>query len=208
MLNIAVLVSGGGTTLQSIIDSVDSGLIQNGRIVRVISSKPGVFSLERASKHNIPSIVVARKEYDDIVKYTDKICGILQSDSIDLIVLAGFLTILDKSIVEQYKNRIINTHSALIPSFCGKGYYGLKVHQAVIDYGVKITGATVHFVNEITDGGPIILQKAVEVMENDTAETLQKRVLEQCEHDILPKAVALFCQGRLDVIDNKVKIKY
>lgn len=193
MLNIAVLVSGGGSNLQALIDAVEAGEI-NGRIVTVVSSKPGVFALERAAKHNIPATVIGRKDNPD---FDRQLVTHLKDNKVDLVVLAGFLSILGGETLKEYSNRIINVHPSLIPSFCGKGYYGLKVHQAALDYGVKVTGATVHFVNEVVDGGAIILQKAVDVLENDTPESLQLRVMEEAEWVLLPKAVKLYCEGRL-----------
>lgn len=206
MLNIAVLVSGGGTNLQAIIDAIDEGKITNGKIALVISSKEGIFALERAKKHNIPYIVISRKEYSDNITFSKEILKALSANKIDLVVLAGFLSILSSELIEKYKYKIINVHPALIPAFCGDGFYGLKVHEKVLEYGVKVTGATVHFVNEITDGGEIILQKAVYVNENDTPETLQKRVMEEAEWDILPKAINLICNNKIKVDGRTVKI--
>lgn len=207
MLKIAVLVSGGGTNLQALIDAQNAGKISNGIISAVISSKEEAFALERAARAGIEGYIIPRSQYEDRSAYTKAILEKLKELSIDLVVLAGFMFVLGDEIICEYKNRIINVHPALIPSFCGDGYYGIKVHQRALEKGVKITGATVHFVNEETDGGPIILQKAVEVMEDDTPETLQKRVMEQAEWELLPLAVSMFCQGRLEVKDNKVKIK-
>lgn len=198
MLNIAVLVSGGGTNLQALIDAQNRGEIHNGAIRVVISSNPNAYALERAKKEGIEQIVVRRKDYKDAQQFDTALLQALQARNIDLIVLAGFLCILGNSIIQAYRNKIINVHPSLIPSFCGDGFYGLKVHEAALNYGVKVTGATVHFVNEITDGGKIILQKAVEVKENDTPETLQRRVMEQAEWKLLPKAVSLFCEGKLN----------
>lgn len=199
MVNIAVLVSGGGTNLQALIDAQTAGRIPNGRIVRVIASRPGVYALERAAKAAIPTAVVERKQFADAAAFDRALLQELDAAGADLVVLAGFLSILGPEVVARYSNRIINIHPALIPSFCGKGYYGLKVHEAALAYGVKLTGATVHFVNEVPDGGAIILQKAVAVEEGDTPEILQKRVMEQAEWHLLPEAVALFCAGRLSV---------
>lgn len=207
MLNIAVLVSGGGTNLQALIDACEKGTVKNGKIVLVISSKRDAYALERAKKHNIKTEVVERSCYEDSSHFESDILKLLRQHKIDLVVLAGFMSILGPAIVKEYANKIINVHPSLIPSFCGKGYYGLKVHKAVLDYGVKLTGATVHFVNEVPDGGPIILQKAVEVKFDDTPQILQKRVMEQAEWELLPKAVSLFCEGRLVVEGNKVNIK-
>ena len=199
MVNIAVLVSGGGTNLQALIDAQAAGRIPNGSIVRVIASRPGVYALERAAKAAIPTAVVERKQFADAAAFDRALLQELDAAGADLVVLAGFLSILGPEVVARYSNRIINIHPALIPSFCGKGYYGLKVHEAALAYGVKLTGATVHFVNEVSDGGAIILQKAVAVEEGDTPEILQKRVMEQAEWHLLPEAVALFCAGRLSV---------
>lgn len=199
MVRIAVLVSGGGTNLQALIDAQTAGRIPNGEIVRVIASRPGVYALERAAGANIPTTVVERKTFPDAASFDKALVSALDAAGADLVVLAGFLSILGSEVVTRYSNRIINIHPALIPSFCGQGYYGLKVHEAALAYGVKLTGATVHFVNEVPDGGAIILQKAVPVEEGDTPERLQKRVMEQAEWQLLPEAVALFCAGRLSV---------
>lgn len=189
-INIAVLVSGGGTNLQALIDAMTSGIIQSGKIKLVISNKEGVYALERAKRENIPSMIISSKEEEKLIQVLDK-------ENIDLIVLAGYLAILSENFTKYFENRIINVHPSLIPSFCGKGYYGLKVHQAALKYGVKITGATVHFVNEIPDGGKIILQKAVNVYEGDTPELLQERVMKEAEWVILPKAVELIAKEML-----------
>lgn len=206
MLNIAVLVSGGGTNLHALIDAQNRGEIINGRITCVVSSKPGVYALERAEKANIPSAVIARSEYPDIRSYTAAITKELLNRKADLVVYAGFMTILDEQIVKAFPGKMMNVHPALIPSFCGKGFYGLHVHEAALEKGVKLTGATVHFVTEECDGGPIILQKAVPVLNGDTPESLQKRVMQECEWKILPEAVSLFCQGRIRIIGNKTEI--
>lgn len=206
MLNIAVLVSGGGTNLQALIDAQKSGRIIGGKIVCVISSRTDAFALQRAQKADIPSAVLVRKSFTDSVDYDFALIKLLEQYNTDLIVLAGFMTIISSRIIKAYPNKIINVHPALIPAFCGEGYYGLRVHQAVLEKGVKLTGATVHFVNEVCDGGPIILQKAVEVQEGDTPELLQHRVMEQAEWKLLPKAVSLFCQGKLHVEKNRVRI--
>lgn len=202
MLNIAVLVSGGGTNLQALIDAQNRGEIPGGRIVCVVSSKEDVYALERVRAVGIPGEVVARKGFTP-EQFDEALIQTLQKYNVDLVVLAGFLSILGKKMLNVYQNRIINVHPSLIPAFCGSGYYGLKVHEAVLARGVKVTGATVHFVNDIPDGGPIILQKAVEVQEGDTPEALQRRVMEQAEWKLLPKAVSLFCDGRLEVKDNQ-----
>lgn len=205
-MNIAVLVSGGGTNLQALIDAEKRGEIKNGKITFVIASKPDAYALERAKQNGIETKVIARKEYDDIHTYTAAVRDALIAGNADLVVYAGFMTILDSQVVEAFPYKMMNVHPALIPSFCGKGFYGLHVHDAVLASGVKLTGATVHFVTEDCDAGPIILQKAIAVNEDDTSETLQKRVMEQCEWKILPEAVSLFCEGRIKVIDNKTKI--
>jgi len=190
-----VLVSGGGTNLQALIDAQKSGIIQSGEICAVISNKADAFALERAKKANIPGFVVSKKELGSQEAFEAKIKEILTENNIDIIVLAGFMCILSEDFTKAYPERIINVHPSLIPSFCGKGFYGLHVHEAALAYGVKVTGATVHFVNEIPDGGKIILQKAVEIEEGDTPEILQKRVMEQAEWKILPRAVELVSQS-------------
>lgn len=207
MLNIAVLVSGGGTNLQALIDAEKGGRITPGRIALVISSRADAFALERAKKAGIPTRVLTRKEFASQQEYDESLLSILSQNKIELIVLAGFMTIISENVIRHYENKIINVHPALIPSFSGEGYYGLKVHEAALRKGVKVTGATVHFVNEICDGGPIILQKAVEVLSDDTPESLQKRVMEQAEWKLLPKAVALFCQGKILINDGKTNLR-
>ncbi len=191
MKKIGVLVSGGGTNLQALIDAEKKGIIKSGKIVTVVSNKEGVFALERAKNAGIESAVITRKEHGAAL--CDKILEYLKSKEVDVVVLAGFLAILEGKLLEEYADRIINIHPSLIPSFCGDGFYGLKVHEAALEKGVKVTGATVHFVNEITDGGKIIMQKAVAVEEGDTPEILQKRVMEQAEWEILPLAVEKVC---------------
>lgn len=207
MLNIAVLVSGGGTNLQALIDAQNRGEIKNGRITCVISSKAGAYALERAKQNGIATRVIPRKEYDDIHAYTKAVTEALIEEKADLVVYAGFMTILDGQIVKAFEGRMMNVHPALIPSFCGKGFYGLHVHEAVLASGVKLTGATVHFVTEDCDAGPIIAQKAIDIKNDDTPETLQKRVMEQCEWVILPKAVSLFCEGRIKIVGNKTVVE-
>ena len=202
MKNIVVLVSGGGTNLQALIDAQKRGELRGGKISCVISSRPDAYALVRARENDIPTRVIPRKEYHDNAFYSKALHEALYQEYADLIVLAGFMTILDKSIINAYRNRIINVHPSLIPSFCGDGFYGLHVHEKALEKGVKLTGATVHFVNEICDGGPIILQKAVEVKNGDTPEILQKRVMEQAEWKILPEAVSLFCQDRIKVTNG------
>ena len=204
---IAILVSGGGTNLQALIDAQQAGKLQGGEIVAVLSSKAGAYALERAAKAGIPGYVVARKDFDSNQAMTLALVEKLKALSIDLVVLAGFMHILTSEMVAAYPNAILNVHPALIPSFCGKGAYGLHVHEQALAYGVKVTGATVHFVNEEPDGGPIVLQKAVAVQEGDTPEILQRRVMEEAEWLILPQAVSLFCQGRLTVEGRIVHIK-
>lgn len=206
MKKIAVLVSGGGTNLQALIDAQNRGEILNGKIVCVISSSPTAYALTRAENNNIQTEVISRKDYEKFDDYDNALANILKSKEIDLVVLAGFMTILGNIVISEYRNRIINIHPSLIPSFCGEGYYGLKVHEHALKKGVKVTGATAHFVNEICDGGPIIIQKAVEVKNGDTPEILQKRVMKQAEWKILPKAVSLFCDDKINVIGNITEI--
>ena len=203
---IAVLVSGGGTNLQALIDAQGRNELGGGVIAAVISSKPGAYALERAEKAGIPGYVVARKDYPSNQAMTVALVEKVKELSIDLVVLAGFMHILTGEMVAAYPNAILNVHPALIPSFCGKGAYGLHVHEMALAYGVKVTGATVHFVNEEADGGPIVLQKAVEILPGDTPETLQRRVMEQAEWRILPRAVSLFCQDKLKVEGRIVHI--
>jgi len=207
MLNIAVLVSGGGTNLQALIDAQNNGILKSGRIVRVISSVEGAYALARAKNADIPSCVVSRKSFTNSEDYDNAILEALDECNAELVILAGFMSILGEKLIAKYRNKIINVHPSLIPSFCGKGFYGLRVHQSALDYGVKVTGATVHFVNEIPDAGAIILQKAVEILDGDTPEILQRRVMENAEWKILPEAAELFCSGRLAVDNNKVTIK-
>ena len=204
---IAVLVSGGGTNLQALLDAQARGEIRGGEIAAVLSSKEGAYALERAAKAGIPGYVAARKSFPDNRAMTRAIVDRLQTLDIDLVVLAGFLHILTEEMVQAYPNRILNVHPALIPSFCGQGFYGLRVHEAALAYGVKLSGATVHFVSAECDGGPIIAQKAVPVLPGDTPETLQKRIMEQAEWKLLPEAVRLFCEGRLRVEGRTVIIE-
>lgn len=206
MMNIAVFVSGGGTNLQALIDAEGRGEIKNGKITFVLASNENAYALERAKKAGIESAVVSRKSYSSKEEYDKAILAALDGRNIDLIVLAGFLSILGEELCTQYRNRIINIHPSLIPLFCGDGFYGKKVHTAVLESGVKVTGATAHFVNEITDGGAIILQKAVPVEQGDNEDILQYRVMRQAEWEILPKAVSLFCEGRIKIIGNKTEI--
>lgn len=204
---IAVLVSGGGTNLQALLDAQRRGKLSDGEIAVVISSKPSVYALERAEKAGVEALTVARKDYPDAESFCRALLETLEARGIDLVVLAGFLSILTPEFVRTYENRIINVHPALIPSFCGKGAYGLHVHELALEYGVKVTGATVHFVTEGADEGPIILQKAVDILPGDTPESIQRRVMEEAEWKLLPKAVALFCEGKLAVEGRKVIIK-
>ena len=207
MTRIAVLVSGGGTNLQALIGARDRGELGGGQLAAVISSRADAYALERAAKAGIPGYVVARKDFASNREMTQALVAKLKELDIGLVVLAGFMHILTEEMVQAYPNAILNVHPALIPSFCGAGYYGLHVHEKALAYGVKVTGATVHFVNEEPDGGPIILQKAVDIHPGDTLEILQRRVMEQAEWIILPKAVSLFCQGRLSVEGRIVTIK-
>ena len=202
MKNIVVLVSGGGTNLQALINAQNAGKIPNGKITCVISSNGSAYALTRAKENGIATRVLVRKEYADIASYSKEIKDALLEEKADLVVFAGFMSILDEQVAKAFPMKMMNVHPALIPSFCGKGFYGLHVHEAVLEAGVKLTGATVHFVTEICDGGPIILQKGVEVINGDTPESLQKRVMEQAEWEILPKAVSLFCYDRIKVSDN------
>ena len=205
--NIAVLVSGGGTNLQALIDSQKRGELGNGKITLVIASKDGVYALERAKNNDIASVVLPRKQYASIADYSRALVETMKAANIDLVVLAGFLTIIDEQVYNAFPNKILNVHPALIPSFCGKGFYGLYVHEAALEKGVKVSGATVHIVTPECDAGPIVLQKAVEVKQGDTPETLQRRIMEEAEWKILPEAVKLFCDGKIKVENNRVTIK-
>lgn len=206
MKNIVVLVSGGGTNLQALIDAEARGEIPNGKITCVIASNAEAYALERAKQNNIKTRVLVRKDYADIKSYSAAMVEALREEQADLVIYAGFMTILDEQVTKAFPYKMMNVHPALIPSFCGKGFYGLHVHEEVLKRGVKLTGATVHFVTEVCDGGPIILQAAVPVCENDTPEILQRRVMEECEWKLLPKAAALFCDGKLTVQDGIVHI--
>ena len=197
MLNVVVLVSGGGTNLQAIIDAVDSGVITNTKIAGVISNNKNAYALERAEKHGIPNQCISPKDYESREIFNQEFMKAVDALQPDLIVLAGFLVVLPKELIEKYENRIINIHPSLIPSFCGKGFYGLKVHEEALKRGVKVTGATVHFVDEGTDTGPILIQKAVEVQEGDTPEILQRRVMEEAEWKILPRAIDEIANGKI-----------
>jgi phosphoribosylglycinamide formyltransferase-1 len=206
MLRIGVLVSGGGTNLQAIIDKINSGYLKDCSIVTVVSSRLGAYALERANRHGIPAVCIPRKDYAGVDEYDRALIEHFSKYDVDLVVMAGFLSILGETFITRYKNRIINVHPSLIPSFCGKGYYGLIPHIKALEYGVKVTGATVHFVDLEADAGAIILQKAVCVKDDDTPETLQKRVMEEAEWNILPEAIKLFAEGRITVEGRKVRI--
>ncbi|MEE1314339.1 MAG: phosphoribosylglycinamide formyltransferase [Faecalimonas sp.] len=206
MLKVVVLVSGGGTNLQAIIDAVADGTITNTELVGVISNNPGVYALERAQKAGIPNQCISPKDYADRAAFNQALLEAVQAYEADLIVLAGFLVVIPEMMIAAYRNRIINVHPSLIPAFCGTGFYGLKVHEAALEKGVKVVGATVHFVDEGTDTGAIILQKAVEVWQGDTPELLQRRVMEQAEWKILPRAIDLIANDKVSVVDGKVKI--
>ena len=206
MKNICVLVSGGGTNLQALIDAQSRGEIKGGKITCVISSKEGAYAIERAKNAGIPSVVIPRKDYADSVSYSKAILAELNRQEADLVVLAGFMTILDECVTKAYEYKIINVHPALIPSFCGEGFYGLKVHEKALEYGVKVSGATIHFVNEQADAGAIILQGTVDVENDDTPEVLQKRIMENVEWKLLPKAVSLFCEDRISIKDGKAYV--
>lgn len=205
---IAVFVSGGGTNLQALIDAEKRGELGGGKLSLVIASNGKAYALTRAAENGIPSAVVNRKECQAIGdgEFDRRLCGLLEENEIDLVVLAGYLSILSENVTKRYSGRILNIHPALIPSFCGPGFYGLHVHEAVLARGVKVTGATVHFVNEVCDGGPILLQKAVPVEDGDTPETLQRRVMEQAEWELLPKAVALYCSHRIELTPTHARI--
>jgi phosphoribosylglycinamide formyltransferase-1 len=207
MLSLAVLVSGGGSNLQAIIDQIEQNQLPNVKIEVVISNKPGVFALERAKKHGIPAEVLLKKDYPDKESFGEALLAQLDSYKPDLIVLAGCLLIIPEQVIRSYRNRIINIHPSLIPSFCGDGYYGLKVHEAVLARGVKVTGATVHFVDEGCDTGPIILQKAVPVKKGDTPELLQLRIMKEAEWLILPEAIRLISENKIEIKNNLVEIK-
>lgn len=207
MMKMAVLVSGGGTNLQAILDAIDSGKITNAKVSVVISNNANAYALERAKKHGIPARCVSPKSYESRELFNQGLLEAIQSYGVDLVVLAGCLVVIPEIMVKAYPNRIINIHPSLIPAFCGTGYYGLKVHEGVLERGVKVTGATVHFVDEGTDTGPIILQKAVEVRQDDTPQTLQKRVMEEAEWQIMPQAIDWIANGKVEIIDGIVKIR-
>lgn len=195
MKRIGVLVSGGGTNLQALIDAEKSGVLKSGKIVCVVSNKSGAYALERAKAAGIDSHVILKKDYETSAEFDRALRDCMQTAEVDIVVLAGFLSILGSDFIDAYRDRIVNIHPSLIPSFCGDGFYGLRVHEAALDYGVKVTGATVHLVNEITDGGRILMQKAVYINDDDTPETLQRRVMEEAEWKILPEAVEKLCKG-------------
>lgn len=206
MKNIVVLVSGGGTNLQALIDAEKEGIIRSGKITCVVSSNPNAYALERAKNNNIETAVIRRKDYEDFDSYDEALTNLLKSKNADLVVLAGFMTILGHKVISAFKNKMINIHPALIPSFCGEGFYGLKVHEEALKKGVKVSGATTHFVTEECDGGPIIMQRTVEVKNNDTPEVLQRRIMENVEWKILPLSVELFCSDKIKVENNKTII--
>lgn len=206
MLRVAVLVSGGGTNLQAIIDAVKSGRITNTELVGVISNNAGAYALERAKNHGIPAVCISPKDYATRAEFNEALLAGVNALNADLLVLAGYLVVIPEKMIQEYRNRIINIHPSLIPSFCGTGYYGLKVHEAALARGVKVVGATVHFVDEGTDTGPIILQKAVEVLDGDTPKELQLRVMKQAEWQILPKAIDLIANGRVTVENGRTRI--
>ena len=208
MKNIAVLVSGGGTNLQALIDAQKNGTIKNGRISCVVSSRPDAYALTRAQQNGIDTRVIRKKDYKVFEEYDRALTELLREVKADVVVLAGFLTILGPQVIKAFENRIINIHPSLIPAFCGEGFYGLRVHEQALLRGVKLTGATAHFVNGICDGGPIILQKAVAVKDGDTPELLQKRVMTEAEWEILPEAVSLFCEDKIQVVDGKTVISH
>ena len=207
MVNIAVFVSGGGTNLQALIDAAAEGKLENGRLALVVASNPDAYALERARAADVETLVFRRQDHEPAARYTEELAAALDAHGIGLIVLAGFLTVLPDEFCRRYENRILNVHPSLIPSFCGEGFYGLRVHEAALQKGVKVTGATVHFVSEVVDGGAIVAQKAVAVREDDTPEALQKRVMIEAEWQLLPQAVSDFCAGRLDVQNGIVRRK-
>ena len=207
MLKLAVCVSGGGTNLQAIIDAIENGTITNTKIEVVISNNKNAYALDRAKQHGIEAVCISPKEFDNREAFNEAFLEKLNSFNVDLVVLAGFLVVIPEMMIKQYRNRIINIHPSLIPSFCGTGYYGLKVHEGALERGVKVTGATVHFVDEGTDTGSIILQKPVMIEQGDTPEVLQRRVMEQAEWKILPEAIDLIANGKVEVADGKVLMK-
>lgn len=206
MLKIGVMVSGGGTNLQAIIDSIESGYLKNCSIVTVISSRANAFALKRAERYHIPAVCIPRKNYRNLGEYDNALIAHLKKYDVGLVVMAGYLSIVGEKFINEFNNRIINIHPSLIPAFCGKGYYGIIPHEKALEYGVKVTGATVHFVTLEPDAGPIILQKAIYVKEDDTPEVLQKRVMQEAEWEILPEAIKLFSEGSLIIEGRKVRI--
>jgi len=206
MLKIGILVSGGGTNFQAIVDAIETGNLVDTEIVTLVSSNPNAYALERAKKHNIDAVCIRKKDYNTDILYQQALIDHMKNKNVELIVMAGFMVVIGSLFIKEFENRIINIHPSLIPSFCGNGYYGLKVHEAALKKGVKVTGATVHFVTEETDAGPIIMQKPVFILDEDTPELLQKRVMEEAEWEILPRAIQLFAHNRLKVIENHVKI--
>lgn len=207
MLKIGVLVSGGGTNFQAIVDSIESGYIENAKIVTLVSSSPKAYALERAKNHNIEGVVIRKKDFENSELYEKALVEHFESREVDLVIMAGFMVVIGPYFINAFRNRIMNIHPSLIPSFCGNGYYGLKVHEAALEKGVKVTGATVHFVTEETDAGPIILQKAVYIDDDDTPESLQKKVMIEAEWKIFPEAIKLFAEGKIEIVDNKVRRK-
>ncbi|HIT72502.1 phosphoribosylglycinamide formyltransferase [Tyzzerella sp. An114] len=207
MLKIGVLVSGGGTNFQAIVDSIESGYIENAKIVTLVSSSPKAYALERAKNHNIEGVVIRKKDFENSELYEKALVEHFESREVDLVIMAGFMVVIGPYFINAFRNRIMNIHPSLIPSFCGNGYYGLKVHEAALEKGVKVTGATVHFVTEETDAGPIILQKAVYIDDDDTPESLQKKVMIEAEWKIFPEAIKLFAEGKIEIVGNKVRRK-
>lgn len=205
MLKIGVLVSGGGTNFQAIVDSIESGYIKNAEIVTLVSSNPNAYALERAKKHNIEGVCIRKKDFENSSLYEKALIEHFESRGVGLVIMAGFMVVIGPDFINAFRNKIMNIHPSLIPSFCGNGFYGLKVHEAALEKGVKVTGATVHFVTEETDAGPIILQKAVYINDDDTPESLQKRVMEEAEWEIFPEAIRLFAEGKIEIVGNNVR---
>lgn len=206
MLKVGILVSGGGTNFQAIVDAINLGKLTDTEIVTLVSSNPNAYALERAKKYNINSTCIRKQDFETDILYQKELIEHMKSKRVELVVMAGFMVVIGSLFIKEFENKIINIHPSLIPSFCGNGYYGLKVHEAALKKGVKITGATVHFVTEETDAGPIIMQKPVSVLEDDTPERLQERVMREAEWEILPNAIQLFAHNRLKVVENRVKI--
>lgn len=205
MLKIGVLVSGGGTNFQAIVDSIESGYIKDAEIVTLVSSNPNAYALERAKKHNIEGVCIRKKDFENSSLYEKALIEHFESRGVGLVIMAGFMVVIGPDFINAFRNKIMNIHPSLIPSFCGNGFYGLKVHEAALKKGVKVTGATVHFVTEETDAGPIILQKAVYINDDDTPESLQKRVMEEAEWEIFPEAIRLFAEGKIEIVGNNVR---